>query len=285
MPGDVPGAAPLTRAELEHASGAEVRAAIRDGRWTGTTKRMALGREQANLTILPERYAFDFLRFCHRNPKPLPLLDVTDPGDPEPALVAPGADLRTDVAAYRIYRDGVPAGDVADLLQVWRPDHVAFLTGCNLSLDQVMLDTGIPLPHLLDEHAWPAQYVSSIPCRPAGAFHGTNVVSMRPVPEALLVKVIELTARFPRNHGAPLHVGDPRAIGITDLARVDWGRPNRVGPGTVPVFFACGITAQAVAMAARIPEMITHVPGRMFVTDVAVVDPTPGWASAAQPPG
>ena len=252
----------------------EVRLAVREGRWTGNSKRLALGHEQANITILPERHAFDFMRFCQRNPKPLPLIDVTDPGSPEPVLCAPGADIRTDVPAYRVYRDGEAVEDLTDIRHLWRSDHVAFLTGCNLSVDQVMLEAGIALPHLVREEAWPSQYVSSIQCRPAGIFRGPQVVSMRPVPERLLIKVIGITSRFPRSHGAPLHAGDPSRIGVEDLERIDWGRPNEVGPGEVPVFWACGITAQAVARAVRIPEMITHKPGHMFVTDLSVIDPT-----------
>ena len=273
-PSEMTGEAPaLARSDLERLDAAEVRRLIREGRWTQTTKRLALGREQANLVILEERYAFDFMRFCLRNPKPLPLIEVTDPGDPEPRRVAPGADLRTDVPAYRVYRDGRMAEEVSDIGDLWRPDHVAFLSGCNLSLDQVMLDGGIPLPHLLSEDALASQYVSSIACEPAGIFTGPMVVSMRPIPEDLLVKVIEITSRYPQCHGAPVHVGDPGAIGIDDLERVDWGAPNPVGPGQVPVFWACGVTAQAVAQAIGIPLMITHAPGHLFVTDLAILDP------------
>jgi uncharacterized protein YcsI (UPF0317 family) len=263
----------LSRADLEGLSAAEVRQVIRDGRWTGTSKRHALGREQANIVILREEYALDFMRFCQRNPKPLFLIEATDTGDPEPKMSAPGADIRTDVPAYRVYRDGKAVEDLTDIRHLWRDDHVAFLTGCNLSVDQVMIEAEIPLPHLIRETAWPSQYVSNIACQPSGIFNGPQVVSMRPIPKDLLVKVIELTSRFPRSHGAPLHVGDPAAIGIDDLDNVTWGKPNVVGPDQVPAFWACGITAQAVACEIGIPEMITHKPGHMFVTDLAVVDP------------
>ena len=267
---------PVTRADLEPLAPAEARRAVRAGDWVGTSKRLALGYEQANVTIVPERCAFDFMRFCQRNPKPLPLIEVTDPGNPEPAISAPGADLRTDVPAYRVYRDGEPVEDLVDIRRRWRDDHVAFLTGCNLSVDQVMLAAGIELPHLTREDAWTSQYVSAIQCRPAGVFRGPLVVSMRPIARHLVVKAIEITSRFPRSHGAPVNVGDPEEIGVHDLDRVDWGKPNPIGPGEVPVFWACGITAQAVARAIRLPEMITHRPGHMFVTDIAVSDPTRG---------
>lgn len=266
----------LVRAELEHAAPSEVRAAIREGRWSSNTKRLALGFHQANVTILPERLAFDFMRFCLRNPRPLPLLDVTDPGDPVPRKAAPTADIRSDIPGYCIYREGRLVERARDLRDHWQPDHVAFLTGCNLSIDQVLLEAGIPFPHLVRDDAFPAQYRSSIACRPAGAFHGPTVVSYRPVPEPLLLRVIELTSRYPLSHGAPIHVGDPARIGIDNLKNVDWGQPPQDEPGTIPAFWACGITAQAVAAAPKIPEMITHLAGHMFVTDLAVSDRTLG---------
>ncbi|MDP7242059.1 MAG: DUF1445 domain-containing protein [Rhodospirillales bacterium] len=263
----------LVRSDLERLSAAEVRAHIRAGRWPHTTKRLALGREQANLVILEERYAFDFMRFCLRNPKSLPLMEVTDPGDPEPKRVAPGADLRTDVPAYCLYREGRFVEEMSDIRDLWRPDHVAFLTGCNLSVDQVMLDAKIPLPHLVDEDARASQYISNMACEPAGIFAGPVVASMRPIPKELVVKVIEITSRYPQCHGGPIHVGDPAAIGIDDIGRADWGKANPIGPDQVPVFWACGVTAQAVAQASKIPEMITHASGHLFVTDLALLDP------------
>ncbi|WP_291296281.1 D-glutamate cyclase family protein [Elioraea sp.] len=262
----------LDREALSRAPPHAVREAIRERRWTGNTKRLALGFHQANVTIVPERHAFDFMRFCQRNPRSLPLLDVTDPGDPSPPIAAPGADLRTDIPAFCIYRNGVLAERVTDLSAVWRSDHVAFLTGCNLSMDQVLIEAGIAFPHLVREDAFPAQYRSSLAARAAGVFQGPVVLSYRPVPEAQLLRVIELTSRFPLCHGGPVHIGDPSRVGITDLAAIDWGRRPDPAPGTVPCFWACGITAQAAAEASGIPEMITHAPGHMFVTDLPVSD-------------
>jgi uncharacterized protein YcsI (UPF0317 family) len=235
---------------------------------------LALGHHQANVTIVPEAYAFDFMRFCFKNPRPLPLLEVSEPGDPVARKSAPDGDIRTDVGDYLVLRDGEVVERRQSIAEIWRKDHVAFLTGCNLSLDRVMLEAGMPLPHLQSEEAFPAQYRSSIECTPAGAFHGPVVVSLRAVPDSLVVRLVELTSRYALCHGVPVHIGDPAAIGVHDLAKVDWGRQNAMLPGQTAMFWACGITAQAAATASRIPEMIVHAPGRLFVTDLVVREST-----------
>src|SRR5437016_13537987 len=114
---------------MRYVSGAEVRSAAARGELTGPTPGLALGYVQANLVVVPRELAYDFLLFCQRNPKPCPLLDVTEPGDPEPRYVAPGADLRTDLPRYRVYRDGVLIEEPADLKRWWRDDLVGFLLG------------------------------------------------------------------------------------------------------------------------------------------------------------
>lgn len=259
---------PVSHDALAFASAAEVRQAIRDGRWTTVTHGLARGYVQANLAIVPERYAFDFMRFCHRNPKPCPLIDVTDPGDPEPRQAAPGADLRTDLSGYRVYRDGRLVEQRDEIRDLWRKDHVGFLLGCSLSVDQAMVDAGIPLRHLAGADQDIPVFKSSIACRPAGVFSGPMVVSMRPIPRDLVVKTVEVTTRYPIAHGAPMHIGDGAAIGIPDLGKPDWNGPIALGADEVPLFFACGVTPQAVAMASGIPEMITHTASHMFITDI-----------------
>ena len=225
------------------------------------------------MAIVPERYAFDFLRFCQRNPKPCPVIDVTDPGDPEARIVAPGSDVRVDLPAYRVFRDGELVAEVTDISEHWRPDSVAFLLGCSNSMDDVLLDAGIPQRHLESEDGRISVYASNIMCAPAGIFHGPVVVTMRPIPRSRLVDAITITARYPMAHGAPVHVGDPRSIGIDDLSRVGWGKYNALRQDDVAVFWACGVTPQAIAAAARIPEMITHAAGHMFVTDQKLSQP------------
>jgi len=260
----------MLRETLANSTGQEVREAIREGRWTRTTHGVAYGYIQANLAIVPEKYAFDFMRFCHRNPKPCPIIDVTNPGDPEARYAAPGSDLRTDLSGYRIYRNGDFVSEVDNIRDQWKPDHVAFLLGCSLSFDAVMIEGGVPLRHLAEEQGRVSVYVSGIECEPAGDFKGPMVVSMRPIPKKLVARAVEITSRHPLVHGAPVHIGDSRDIGIPDPTKVNWGKYNAPADDEVGVYWACGITPQAVAMAAKIPEMITHSAGCMFVTDMKV---------------
>ncbi len=252
-------------------SAAEARALIRSGGWRRPTSGLAPGWAQANLVILPAAQAEEFQRFCELNPRACPLLDVTAPGSFEPAAAAPGADLRRDLPRYRIYRQGVPSADVDDLVDVWRDDFVAFLLGCSFTFEHALLRAGVPLRHqLLGRNV--SMYRTNRLCAPAGVFAGPLVVSMRPVAVEQVELVRQLTAQFPRAHGAPIHVGDPAALGIADLSRPDYGDSVPIEPGEVPVFWACGVTPQAAAEAARLDLMITHAPGHMFITDLRETD-------------
>lgn len=263
-------AGPLARGDLATAKPVEVRHAVRSKRWTGATVGMARGFIQANLAILPQAHAFDFLRFCLLNPKPCPLIEVLDAGDPRPRFCAADADLRTDLSRYRVFRDGKLVEEVPDLTRHWRDDHVAFLMGCSLSFDQAMLDAGIPLRHLDADTGRIPVYHSSIACTPAGKLRGNMMVSMRPIPRRLLMATIETTGRHPIAHGSPVHVGDPADIGIADLGQTYSNPPVPVQADEIPVFWGCGVTPQSVAMASGIPEMITHATGHMFVTDLTL---------------
>jgi uncharacterized protein YcsI (UPF0317 family) len=245
----------------------EIRERIRRGEWRRPTAGCASGYVQANLVILPRDLAYDFLVFTHRNPKPCPLLEVTDPGSAEPRRVAPGADLRTDLPRYRVFRDGVLAEEVTDLRGLWRDDLVAFLLGCSFTFEAALLRADVPVRHL-EEGCNVPMYITRVPCAPAGLFEGPLVVSMRPIPPEKVARAATVTARFPAVHGAPVHVGTPEALGIRDLGRPDFGDPVTIRPGEVPVFWACGVTPQAVAMRVKPPLMITHAPGHMFVTDL-----------------
>jgi uncharacterized protein YcsI (UPF0317 family) len=228
---------------------------------------MAPGHVQANLAIVPRELAFDFLLFCQRNPKPCPLLEVVEAGSTEPRQMAPGADLRLDMAKYRVYRYGDMVAEVEDISEFWRDDLVSFLLGCSFSFESALMRAGIRLRHI-ERGTNTAMYITSVQTTPAGMFSGPMVVSMRPIPSGKVVRAVQVTSRFPAVHGAPVHIGDPQAIGISDVSKPDLGDPVEIREGEVPVFWACGVTPQAVAMSSKPSLMITHSPGHMFITDM-----------------
>ncbi len=240
---------------------------MRRGEWQAPTSGLAPGYAQANLVVVPRSIAYDFLVFCQRNPKPCPLIDVTDPGNPAPPIAAPGADLRTDLPRYRVYRHGKLEAEETEITRYWHDDLVAFLLGCSFTFETAMARAGLPVRHMEDGRNV-SMYITNITCRPAGSLHGPMVVSMRPLLPHDVPRAVLVTGRYPRAHGAPVHAGDPAAIGVRDLSRPEFGDPPRIKPGEVPVFWACGVTPQAVAMAAKVDLMITHAPGHMFITDL-----------------
>jgi uncharacterized protein YcsI (UPF0317 family) len=258
---------PDARASVEAAgsSPGAARRRFRDGLAVPTTG-WASGYTQANLVVLPQEWAFDMLLFSQRNPQPVPLLDVTDPGATSSAL-APGADLRTDLPRYRVWRDGVLVDEPTDVVDVWADDLVAFLVGCSFSFESALLDAGVPVRNI-EQGRNVSMYRTNVQCRPAGRLSGPLVVSMRPVPASQVVTAVQVTARMPNVHGAPVHVGSPASLGIADLAAPDFGDAVEAEDGDVPMFWACGVTPQAALMASKPPLAITHAPGYMFVTDV-----------------
>ena len=247
--------------------GRAARQLMRSGAYNGHTAGMAPGHVQANLAILPRREADDFLRFCQRNPKPCPLLAVTEPGDPLLPALGDGLDLRSDLPRYRVWRDGDLVDEVDDIAALWRDDLVGFAIGCSFSFEEALLEAGVPLRHVAEGRNV-AMYRSSLPTTPAGSFHGPMVVSMRPMKAADAIRAVQVTSRFPQVHGAPVHIGDPGLIGIADLACPDFGDAVAVADDELPVFWACGVTPQSVVMAARPAFCITHAPGCMLVTDL-----------------
>jgi uncharacterized protein YcsI (UPF0317 family) len=242
----------------------EARTAFRSG-VVATTAGQAPGYVQANLVSVPRTDAYDFLLFAQRNPKPCPVLDVTEPGAAVTDL-APGADLRTDLPCYRVWRDGELAEEPTEVGHVWRADLVTFLIGCSFTFEAALAEAGVPLRHVEQGRVVP-MYVTNRQCRPAGRFGGPLVVSMRPVPAGLVATAVTVSAANPAVHGAPVHIGAPRDLGV-DLANPDFGAAVDFLAGDVPVFWACGVTPQAALIESKIPFAITHAPGHMFVTDV-----------------
>jgi uncharacterized protein YcsI (UPF0317 family) len=247
-------------------SPARVRELCRTGDFTGPTAGAAKGYVQTNMMIVPREYAFDFLLFCQRNPKPCPLVEVLEPGWFEPSCAA-GADIRTDLPGYRIFENGTLQKEVTDISSYWRDDLVTFLIGCSFSFESALIEGGIPLRHV-QQGRNVAMYRTSIECLPAGRFQGNLVVSMRPIKSRDVARAVEISARFPQVHGAPIHVGHPEAIGIADLSVPDFGDAVEMMDDELPVFWACGVTPQYVAELSRIPFCISHSPGKMLVTDL-----------------
>ncbi|WP_336210279.1 putative hydro-lyase [Nonomuraea sp. LPB2021202275-12-8] len=244
-------------------SPAQARERFRGGE-LGPTAGWCRGWTQANMVAVPKGLAYELLLFAHRNPQACPLLDVGEAGATRTRLF-PG-DLRTDLPGYRVYRDGHPVADLREVVREWRADLVPFLIGCSFTFERALLAEGVPIRHLEQGSNVP-MYITSVPCEPSGSLSGPLVVSMRPVPEPLVATAVEVSGRYPMVHGAPVHVGDPAALGIGDLARPDFGDPVEVREGEVPVFWACGVTPQAAIMSSGVDFAIGHLPGHMAIID------------------
>jgi uncharacterized protein YcsI (UPF0317 family) len=245
----------------------EIRQAIARGEWRKPTAGLAPGFIQANLVILEKRYAFDFLLFCQRNEKACPVIDVCESGEVAPQLAGPRADVRVHVPRYRIYRNGVLVEEPGDILAYFNDEMVSFFLGCSFTFEHDLIANGIPVRHIELGRNVP-MYITNRECRPSGIFSGPMVVTLRPIPEDRVEDAAAITAKHRKAHGAPLHVGDPAALGIRDVQKPDFGDPPEIRPGEVPVFWACGVTPQTALMRAKLDLVITHAPGYMFITDV-----------------
>jgi uncharacterized protein YcsI (UPF0317 family) len=248
-------------------SGLAARLACRSGAFDGPTAGLAPGYVQGNLAILPRDWADEFLRFCNANPKPCPVLAVSEAGDPALPALAADLDIRTDLPRYRVWRNGEIIDEPQDIGAVWRDDLVSFVIGCSFSFEEALLQSDVPIRHI-DCGCNVPMYRTNIPTQPAGRFHGPTVVSMRPFKPADAIRAIQITSRLPAVHGAPIHIGLPEQIGIADIGKPDYGDAVPIEAGELPVFWACGVTPQAAITAARPPFAITHAPGAMLVTDL-----------------
>lgn len=253
---------------VEEAKSAQhVRAQIRQGTWHSHTSGLASDHVQGNVVILPEDLATDFLRYCQRNPKPCPLLAVSEPGQPLVPGVGEDVNICTDLPRYRVWHHGTVVDEPTDISALWRADLVTFVLGCSFSFEQALMEAGLPLRHI-QQGKNVAMYRTNIPTQSAGAFNGPMVVSMRPMKAAAAIRAVQVTSRFPNVHGAPVHLGDPSLIGIHSLDVPDYGDAVEVMPDEIPVFWACGVTPQAALVQARPAFCITHAPGAMLITDL-----------------
>lgn len=259
--------------------GRQVRLQARVGEGPAHSAGLAAGNLQGNLVILPATAAADFEAFCRANPQPCPIVGISKPGDPGLPALGLDIDVRRDLAGYRVWRDGQLEAEVPDVADLWQDDFVSFVIGCSFSFEAALIDAGIRLRHI-DEGHNVSMYVTSIATKPAGPFSGPMVVSMRPLQPEQVATATRITTASPNAHGAPVHAGDPAAIGIADIAKPDFGDATRIEPGEVPVFWACGVTPQMALQAAKLPLAITHRPGAMLVTDLPLDAKTPSDAAA-----
>ncbi len=252
--------------QMKQATPLEARKLIRAGLWDKPTSGYCPGYAQANLIVLPKEQAYDFLLFAQRNPKPCPLLEVTDTGARQTRICATDCDIATDFPRYRIYRNGVLTEEVTDVSEYWRDDLVSFVIGCSFSFESDLIEAGIEMRHnTMGRNV--SMYMTNIDCQPAGIMSGKMVVSMRPIPYSQIVKATTLSGAIPQVHGAPIHIGDPKVIGIDDISKPDFGEPVDINEGEVPVFWACGVTPQSIVMNVKPEFAITHAPGCMLITD------------------
>lgn len=246
----------------------QLRQTIRSGNMTTNTSGLCSGFVQGNLCILPQDYANDFLKFCHLNPKPCPIVGMSEsPGDFRLKSLGQDIDLRTDIPQYKLFENGQSVAQVNNIEQYWRDDLVAFVLGCSFSFEEALLADGLDVRNLSEGVNVP-MYRTNIACQAAGPFAGNTVVSMRPYKPADAIRAVQICSRFPSVHGAPIHFGDPAAIGINDIAAPDFGDAVTINPGEVPVFWACGVTPQVAVEQAKPDFCITHAPGCMLVTDL-----------------
>ena len=245
----------------------EVRALIKEGKITCQTSGMCEGYAQGNLLILPMEQAYDFLLFAQRNQKSCPLLEVGDVGSRLVKKMADNADITTDLPKYRLWENGVLKEELNDISHLWRDDFVYFLIGCSFSFESELLASDVPVRHIEEGKNVP-MYLTNIDCEEAGIFHGKMVVSMRPMMPEQAIKAVSVTSLMPKVHGAPIHIGNPEAIGINDINKPDFGDSVTMYHEEIPVFWCCGVTPQSVVMSAAPPIAISHAPGHMFICDV-----------------
>lgn len=240
---------------------------IRSGEYTGTTSGLAPGFVQGNVVILPAMYADDFYKFCQQNPTPCPLISVSEAGDPAMPALGNNLDIRYDVPEYLVFREGKRAESLYNLDSVWRDDLVTFVLGCSFSFEDALQSAGIPVRNV-DSCLNVSMFRTTIPTQTVGPFHGNLVVTMRPFAARNAIRAVQITTRLPKAHGAPVHLGNPRLIGIEDLSRPEFGDPVDIYDDEIPVFWGCGVTTQVALEGAKLPLAITHMPGKMIITEL-----------------
>lgn len=246
----------------------DIRAQIRSGRYQTNTSGLMPDLVQGNLVVLPESSAQEFVSYCQANPRPCPIIGISEPGNPALPQLGDDIDIRTDVPEYHIFKDGQLSESCRDIASHWHADSVAIILGCSFSFEQALMSAGLPVRNI-EMGRNVSMYNTELATVSTANFACNMVVSMRPYKAAEIESVSKITGQFSKTHGAPIHTGKPGEIGISDLTQPDYGDPVPLQADDVPVFWACGVTAQAAALHARLPLVITHAPGKMLITDLS----------------
>ncbi|XP_065144618.1 D-glutamate cyclase, mitochondrial isoform X1 [Paramisgurnus dabryanus] len=232
------------------------------------TSGIAAGYQQANVVILHKSLADDFEAFCRANSSPLPLLYRSKCGEWSCPPLATGSDIRDDCPEYCVFENGVLVKKVASLSS-YTPqlqDMVTFYLGCSFGFEKALSAAGVPVRNV-EQGKNVSMYKTSVLCMKAGQFQCPMVVSMRPVPQHKLEAATLCTHTIPLAHGGPVHIGDPKLLGIQDPSHPDYGDPVDMCPGDVPMFWACGVTGVEAVQSCKAALAFTHSPGCMFLTD------------------
>ncbi|KAF0980254.1 hypothetical protein FDP41_013468 [Naegleria fowleri] len=255
----------------------EFRKLIRSGEFRSITSGYCEGYIQANLVILPQKFADEFEQFCKLNHAPCPVLEKLQPGEIKPKLLIHEeneCDIRKDIPKYRVYKNGVFVEETSDVSNYWRDDLVTFLIGCSFSFERALQQNGIEVRNITEKKNV-SMYNTNMICKTSSEFKYLNrkpipmVVSMRPIPKDKVDLAVKITEQFTTTHGGPVHCGDPNEIGISDLNRVDYGESVTIHEGEIPCFWACGVTSSIAALSIQEADLcITHAPGNMFISDL-----------------
>ncbi len=243
----------------------EFREIISKGKFCRPTAGVCSGYVQTNMVALPNEYAKEFEEFCKVNQKAIPLLEVVKDGY-KTSFLAEGANLLNSIPLYNIIKDGQVVKKVKDISDYYSSELVFFLIGCSFTFENSLINAGISLRHI-ENCQNVSMYNTNIELNPVGRFKGEMVVSMRPVKKEQVDLAFEVTSHFSKMHGAPIHKGDPKKIGIKDISKPDYGDSVEIKDDEMSLFWPCGVTPQNVLSDMKIPFAITHTPGHMFVSD------------------
>jgi len=243
-----------------------IRTSIRNSEYLGCTSGLAPNLVQGNLVIMEESYANEFIQYCRQNPKPCPVIGVSKAGDVSIPELCDDLDIRVDVPEYCIFQNGELKGSVPHIKGYWNENMVSIVLGCSFSFEDALIQAGLNVRNI-DMGVNVSMFETNVATQATENFSGNMVVSMRPYKQSQIEQVVETTEPFTMAHGAPVHIGNPEGIGVTELNNPQYGSPVTIKEDEIPVFWGCGVTTQKAIEQAQLPLVITHAPGKMLITD------------------